>query len=595
MEYRVRLGQTLDDTNLMVDGVFATVCFAGTWTCGPNWNIAAGRAQHLGTYDTISNTNNIFTFTPTLPDTIRYQINFDTLNAAAGATVRVFVGNDSASSLEVSGNGSHQLIAKHLTPASQIFHMGADGNIDVDNVTVFNFKWNDPLETQPSLDKTSIKIGDGFLLRGLISTFGGTLKFTGDGYRFLKDIFDNLPVTAYCSRVDIYIERNNGGVWEKHFEGYVYFSDCEFDFKKKHVIVNKVTSLTENATTKLLDRQVTHDPRKGWLFDNTATFRSMSFRECAGPLWNDQEAVFKIGGTLRATLNNASEMELALESDFFDVTHEWYSITNDDLIQNAGVPPSDDDHSIFITFNEYITNLNAIFNMGIIDRFDDVIPTLVFEQKQVLGGSSVGFTLENVDAAPISYSDPNIYSSVEIGWSDSFSTTNGVEFSSWDKFTFTSDVLCAQKNLPLVSDWIADDQAIDDIRCIPETTDRIIFIGGRDTGGIPEARCAGIDANYNLCVETIDMMNDHIWSLQSSFRNDNDNAGNATKANNPFVKEVEFRTKLTVAQLDEIRNNPNFLINFTAPEQNLPAGTSGYIIDFECDNITMVARFKLLI
>lgn len=594
MKLRVRLGQYLDDTNLVTDGVFAAACGVN-WVCGGFWNIAAGVASHTaGAGATLLYQTGVFTSDGITPNTRKYQINYEVLNVVGVAYIQPFIGGDSLTDFTESANGTYSIDVKHLNTSTELGFVGFDF-CDLDNVSVYNYKWNDPLEDQPSFDNTKLKITTAGLLNSLLTTWEGEIVFSGDGYDYLKDIYDNMDSDEFCDRIDILIERYNDG-WEKHFEGYIYLSNCEFNFKEKTVTIKKIIGLIEDVIEYLQNKEIKNLWTVSVYFYNTTTHafiglaQGVNFRQCGGAAWNDPKTTLNVGRTLEHTLHAASSMEVTLESSYFTAgTWQYFAISTDNLITNGAGVAGNDNEIIFITFDDFVANLDYIHNMGIIERFDDNIPTLVFEPKSNLGGTAQSFTFENVNAEVVIYNDVFIYSQVRIGFQESYT------YSYWDAFDYFSEVSCSQKTSGKVCDWIADDQTIDDIRCVPQTFPNYIILCVVDNAGTLEARYIVGDAIYNDGITSWRNMTRQVWSLQSNFNNNKSNALQAVKTNDAFIREVEFDTKLTIAQLDAIRNNPNYLIQFTAPEYNLPATQEGYIIDFEFDNIKETAKFTLLI
>lgn len=591
MEYRLRLGQYLDDTDLVVDGGFVAVCGVN-WTCAAGWNIAAGIATHAGAYSFLQQAG-VFNSDGVPPNTIKYRVNFDISGLIAPGILKLYAGDYHITSFTADANGSYSFDLKCLDAANDDIRLGGFQVVSIDNVECFNWKWNDPLIDQPSFTDTKIIIGEGELLKNLLSCWKGNIILDGDGYTYLKDIYDNLGTDEYCDKIDILIERNNNGTWERHFEGYIFMTDCDFDFKQQIVTIKKLIGLVEDIAERLNEQQIVIEPYGQYEYVNptsaTGAVQTVNYRDCGLATWTDTAYAMNVFQALRYVTMESTTMSVLLESAYFNVggTREYYGLATDDLISTIVPPSNTDPFRIFITFENFTTNLNTIFNMGIIDRFDDNIPTLVFEPKADLGGTAHSWTLTSVNAEIVSYSVLNNYASVEIGYQE------GTEFQGYAIYKFNSNANCAENELGLVCDWIADDTFIDDVNCIAQTTELYIALCCVDNAGTLEARCHVGDASYNTGTATIQMMINHVWSLQSSFTGP-PTIGNAAKPNEVRIKQVEIETKLTLSQLNDIRNNPNYLINIDVPEYNLD-DVDGYIVDFEWDNETHIAKFKLLI
>lgn len=602
MELRLRLGQTLDYTNLVTDGTFDTACAGGNWTCAAGWNIPVGAgADHAGAMSFLEQ-NNVFIFENAAPDTIKYRIMYDVTAIGANAWVKHFVGNDSIDNFVVNAFGfNYTYDFKHLDTANEHLRFLAENTISIDNVRVYNWKWNDPLENQPSFKDTKLKIVSEMLLEKMICTWDGEITLDGDGYTFLKDIFDDLPSDEACEQIDILIERFNRNTleWENHYEGYVYITDCEFDFKKRNVIIKKIYGLIEDAVEKLFKKEGIVEPigRNIYATGTTVTesLRNVNYRDNGGPSlnWNTIGSAYRVRLALEVLAHTLSDLYVTIDADMFEIpSRQEYSVATDDCVNTTVAGVSNTDAFRLITsLEDFIKNLSAVFAIGVIESTNYAVPTLNIGRKEDFGSTTHStFSFENVNAEITKFNDTNVYSKLTAGYAES------QEFSIYDNYEYVAEDKCSTKSLGVNCEYMGDDTSIDNLLWAAATTSSYITIACFDNAGTIEARHDILDVNYNeLHYYTPLIATNHVWYLQSSFIGVGLLAGSAIKTNDTTVKQVEFREKITLDILDVIRITPNARIPFTAPEYNLPATQEGYIIEFEYDNISEVAKFILLI
>ena len=608
MQYRFRLGKTLNNANIIDDELLNNACGV-SWTCGTNWTIAAGKATHTGAFGYLSQDCG---FVPG----VRYNITFtiEDIPAPGGADyIQLYLSGFSVTTNQDNNyykdaNGVYTVYGTCLSATDSFIRFGASGDVSISYCVAYAYDWNEPLTNEPmNWDSSGISLIKSELLEGFYVKYIGNLEFWGDGYDYLLAQYNTLEALSpkeFCEKIYLKIERLVSGTWEEHFTGIIYMNKCNFDLKK-NIVTASVEDVASSQVIKFGSEKILgmHYQNKN-VYDAVLNFDypsvSCQVRQIGGGTVN--RYVYFLFKVLRFYVHEITDLAVTIDSDLL-LTTPYDGGAN--VFQFMGITPfknfanTTPTYTIFSSFQELTTDLNIIRNIGGLSSYPNDIPTLNIESKQTLQGTTYSYTIDNNKAEFSFYEEDNNFQYVEIGYArpstDDLKLIDigaYVQLENWEIVDYYSETKCTEQKLTLLSTTSCQPQWIYN-QCINTEYDQSVSPAtGLQAPFVPRnfwlqmqysapnyvsrfAAYGGNDYN-NPDLETADIMTRQVFSLNSSF------VSGITKTNDPIIRVWEFEAPLTLAQLDEIIANPNYQIQMTS--EYFTGTISGYIVEFEKKN-----------
>lgn len=597
-KWRFTLGKTLNTgTNYVSNGNF-DLGIAG-WTAEPGWawNISGGgHARLLAATQAKLSQAGVFEVGE------KYQVNYkfkkDSTNGTE-AGFNVLRINEAGLQADYFTSTSYVDFSRDRIAFSDELVFDAESppldNMSLDTVSAYKYEWNDPLNDEPiGWDEAEIEVKRDRELDGLFKRYINNLTFRGDGYDFIKSVYDSDGV---CGEIDVRIEYscNNDGNFEDFFIGRIYIEDTMFDRMKCQVgvriedvgdgdliIKNKNKKQYPSAQSDLEDFNEVN--RNGLI----NAIYSLELHDSGGTYSYTKNA-WNVFDLLKRMVHYATDLQMDVESDFFTgATWEYFSLSFGGDLRSAGSTPAQAQNLSFVDLFE---NLNRIFSLDFRIYRKNNIPTIKIEPKVDLRTVASVLTLNNVPKLRHKFDTRNNYSSVSIGY-------NRISGSDYSKgVEYATDGGCGRGTKDLVADGIQDSQLIFDLLDGSITDDdednRIVFLEVFDDSGTLRTKRFTASNLYNGNIDPDDNMDRWVENLYYSYVQVASLGDEATKADPPIVVEWDFDYPISYDDYLTLAASPSSRITFNSPEHDI-ADTDAFVVSLRYKIRTHQASWKVL-
>ena len=250
-----------------------------------------------------------------------------------------------------------------------------------------------------------------------IVSFDNDLLFVGGVYQY---IFQNLVDTGGCSLIDVEVQYQCAGVWQKLVKGYIIVSECNFDLDKCQV---KTKIYDDSFSTKINNNKSIPFYSNSNITKNLETIvqptiNHVAFFNAATGAYDmvNHVACIKIYDALKFLVSCMSDNFVDFESDYFrnQINSSGYGktlmMTNGLAIRTPNQSPTQ------MTFDKLYEALNKKIRLGmVIERQSNGRPLLRIENYdyfQQLGASCNLYDQPNIKMA---FDKAQLYAAVNFG------------------------------------------------------------------------------------------------------------------------------------------------------------------------------------
>lgn len=252
-------------------------------------------------------------------------------------------------------------------------------------------------------------------IRGVLITQDVTLSFRGDGYTYLKGIFDSDQVCALSSIVIEY-NCNNAG-YEEVFRGTVFITSLSFE---NEVVKTKLEDdsffarINNNKNIKAyLD--VARSKSEVTITPVTPIDLTM-FNVCTCADEPDTRKAYKIFDSFQYLIQFMTDGIMDFASDYFDVGGEAEGHVIQIGLALRDINYTTDKKNIpYISFFELFTECNKKYNLAIGIEYSGSTPILRIEPYDYFFASTASIVLPNPSGVKISTDISKLYANVKIG------------------------------------------------------------------------------------------------------------------------------------------------------------------------------------
>lgn len=252
-------------------------------------------------------------------------------------------------------------------------------------------------------------------IRGVLITQDVTLSFRGDGYTYLKGIFDSDEVCALSSIVIEY-NCNNAG-YEEVFRGTVFITSLSFE---NEVVKTKLEDdsffarVNNNKNIKAyLD--VARSKSSVDILPVTPIDLTM-FNVCTCADEPDTRKAYKIFDSFQYLIQFMTDGVMDFASDYFDVGGEAEGHVIQTGLGLRDINYTTDKKNIpYISFFELFTECNKKYNLAIGVEYSGATPILRIEPYDYFFASTASITLTNPSGVKITTDISKLYANVKIG------------------------------------------------------------------------------------------------------------------------------------------------------------------------------------
>jgi hypothetical protein len=160
-------------------------------------------------------------------------------------------------------------------------------------------------------------------INGLFIEFTTDLEFNGDGYRLIRDVFNN---SLGCDLIDVEIIYYCDGVPRKLLDGYIIISECRFDLQrcivKTKVFDNNYSSRINNNKSIEIDAYLT-ETKNGESLAPISTTDLIFFNPITGIYTSFRPPAIFIFDFFKQMVSFMSDSTLSLQSSVFDIGGEY--------------------------------------------------------------------------------------------------------------------------------------------------------------------------------------------------------------------------------------------------------------------------------
>ena len=592
---RFSLGRKEDTTDLVTNGDFSSGLTgwnqAGGWAnVGNTAEITVGGGVILIKY--LEQTG-IFTLGKV------YKVKFDVTTATTGNTgMGVVVGDRYRDIDEYTVASDYEVIRRCIEDNDLRFHSDYVG---LDNVRAYEMIWNDPLDDEPfgwTTDDWKARImrtNDHSEIQ--IDEFTGQVTFHGDGYEYLRDLWDD---GNYCEEVPLRIEVYNGSSWDVDIERSVFLTDAEWDLESKQVTLNVenpfISAIKDAEDQKMYIRNGTST------FDIDIPFEAVNidFNNAAGayPGGGYQIGGYRLLPFLQSIPLYVTNMKLSFSSNYFDNggTHE-----NDCLVAGINIRTSTAfTYGGLDLAKSWAEMFRELSNMHMLTWYVDLdannVPTVYMEKREDTFDSTTVITLTNITNLKESSNIDNLFRTIEIGYAKKEDENEDGKKSSFylgGQYVTESPCLEQAKDA-LVKDLVQDPSVIRHLLDGSSTnTDFDSDVFYVEVDGSDQSKNSGSGSYpYNPNIDPEDLAARWVWEALSDLVLLIEVPVEITKSNDPHIFIYTFEAVITEAQRKELFLNPFGVISFNT--SCLGGAKTGWILDMEYSWRTGIASFKVL-
>lgn len=252
-------------------------------------------------------------------------------------------------------------------------------------------------------------------LRGVLVTQDVTLSFIGDGYTYLKGIFDSDQVCA-LSTIVIEYNCNNAG-YEEVFRGTVFITSLSFE--------------AEVVKTKLEDdsffARINNNKNIKFYLDVARSKSSVAitpvtpidlqmFDVCGCANITDKRKAYKIFDSFQYLVQAMTDGVMDFASDYFDVGGECEGHVIQTGLGLRDINYTTDKKNIpYISFFEMFTQCNKKYNLAIGIEYSGATPILRIEPYDYFFTNTSSVILTNPSNVKISTDISKLYAKVKVG------------------------------------------------------------------------------------------------------------------------------------------------------------------------------------
>lgn len=251
-------------------------------------------------------------------------------------------------------------------------------------------------------------------LRGVLITQDVTLSFIGDGYTYLKGIFDSDQVCV-LSTISIEYNCNNAG-YEEVFRGTVFITSLSFENEVVKSKLEDDSFFARINNNKNIKAYLTVPLSKsGTVIPALSTFQLEMFDPCGCSAVPDLRGFYTIFSAMRYLVRFMSDGTMDLVSDAFGFGGIWgghgiqtgWALRDPTETDLATVP--------YISFQEIFTQVNKKYNIGMSIEMIGGIPTMRIEPYDYFFTNSSSVVLPNPSGVKISTDISKLYARVKVG------------------------------------------------------------------------------------------------------------------------------------------------------------------------------------
>lgn len=346
-------------------------------------------------------------------------------------------------------------------------------------------------------------------IRGILITQDVTLSFRGDGYTYLKTIFDSDSVCA-LSTISIEYNCNNAG-FEEVFRGTVFITSLSFEdqvCKSKLEDDSFFARINNNKNIKFyLD---VGRSKSSVSITPVTPIDLQMFDVCTCADIPDKRKAYKIFDSFKFIVQAMTDGIMGFASSYFDIGGECEGHVIQTGLGLRDITYTTDKKNIpYISFLELFTECNKKNNLAIGIEYSGATPILRIETYDYFFASSSSIVLSNPSGVKISTDISKLYAKVKIGSTEvepfqDCAQQNpalfpeNTDFVGFREEEFPLDTQCnTDSTLDLVSSWVISSNVIQHILTDdPSYDENIVFI-----------QATRIDATNHTAVQN-DIFND---------------------------------------------------------------------------------------
>ena len=308
--------------------------------------------------------------------------------------------------------------------------------------------------------------------KGVLITQDTDLTFAGDGFTYLKSVFDSDNV---CSLVKLKIEYEcTGGSFEEFFRGHIFLSALKFDgnqVKAKIEDDSFFARINNNKNIKLylgVDRS-----KNNQVIAAAAPIEFQMFDPCdCSNLGGTKSKGWTIYSAFRNIILYISDGEVGCLSDAFNTGGKWegHCIAKGYELSTPGT--TDQQRVPYISFEELFSEVDKKYNIGMAVEYVGASAFIRIEPIEYFYDNATAVTLADPNHVKYSIDQSTLYAKVEVG-SDVLADfddcgTGGhanfpenVDYSGFKKEEFALLTECnIDESLNLVSSWVISSNVI---------------------------------------------------------------------------------------------------------------------------------------
>lgn len=359
-------------------------------------------------------------------------------------------------------------------------------------------------------------------LRGILLTQDVTLSFIGDGYTYLKNIFDSDQVCALSS---IVIEYNcNQSGYEEIFRGIVFITSLSFEDEVVKTKLEDDSFFARINNNKNIKAYLDVDRSKNGVTITPVTPIDLEmFNVCSCGAESDKRKAYKIFDSFEYLVKFMTDGIMDFASDYFDVGGEAEGHVIQTGLALRDIAYTTDKKNIpFISFFELFTETNKKYNLAIGIEYSGATPILRIEPYDYFFTNSASVVLTNPSDVKISTDISKLYAKVKIGsdkvepfqdctMQNPASFPENTDFVGYREEEFPLLTQCnTDTTLDLVSSWVISSNVIQHILTDdPSYDEDMVFIEADRT-----------DATNHVAVQT-DVFNDGSCYYNAFYNNMN--------------------------------------------------------------------------
>lgn len=483
-------------------------------------------------------------------------------------------------------------------------------NCAIDNVLLYPYVWNDPLDFEPiDWSKTKIIKKRDENLNGLVVEFISNVTFIEDGYDYL---YAKYLSDGYCGEVPVRIEEYNSvtGIYEKYYEGIIFINQCKFSIGKKKVSVNILDSSASKIFADNSNVKVNPFPEQNFTVAfpyafptnypsaGNFTLRSIDINNNSGtystgcsPSW-----ACNVYDFLRKIVLVSTKYRLDFDSDFFSTgTFEEFCVSPGFYINGNQCDQIDDTKIFKLSMKELFSELNKLFDLSFSIDKSGAIPLIIIEPKIDYLNATPVFTISNINNLEFEFDENNTVKTINIGYEIIDASASGNGANNEDGVQYKTNNLCAKNELNLVSKFIQSSEVIKALNLPnPPTITHTKYDNNwvwLETDGTQTVNSGSGTYDLNPNIDADDNMSRHVKTLQGTvFQSTNNTPDIVTKTNTHLPLIYSFEYPITKAQFDLIEQAYD-TISFSETDTEFK---DGFLLEAEYEIGTGITKFKLL-